>query len=146
MNVEDKFHASVHDYPGGCQVVALRLGREPTVFKNMINPQCDTNHLRVRDFVLGMELMEDHSALHALNAHFGYVATKLSDQPAAADVQGAVIDIWAKLGKLGAEVSAGMADGRIDRKEAAAIEAAMYEALRPILGLGATINAMVTKC
>lgn len=147
MNAEDAFHAAVHNQPGGCQVVAVRLGRDYTVWKNMVNPQCDSNHLRVRDFILGMEVMGDHSALHALNAQFGYVATKIDQQPASdMAVLESVTDIWAKLGAVGGQVHAALADGKVDQHEVKHIEAAIYTAIRPMMELLNRLNGMAGKC
>lgn len=145
MNPKDAFHHTIHSSPGGCQAAAIRMGYSYPVLKNKANPNIDTNHATLDDVDNAMSLFQDYSVLHALANKHGFVCTKVNDEAATDDVLDAVTDIWSKLGKLGGEVSAALADGRVDRKEAQAIEKAIFEALSPIIGLGATINALVHK-
>lgn len=52
MNVKDATHATVHDYPGGAESLAPRMGiKSPQVLRNKVNPTTDTHHLRLDEAI-----------------------------------------------------------------------------------------------
>ncbi|WP_341772648.1 phage regulatory CII family protein, partial [Burkholderia pseudomallei] len=45
MNIIDAAYAVVHDYPGGSESLAPRLGMSAAVLRNKVNPNNATHHL-----------------------------------------------------------------------------------------------------
>ena len=61
MNVKDATHATVHDYPGGAESLAPRMGiKSPQVLRNKVNPATDTHHLRLDEAVRMMAVTGDY--------------------------------------------------------------------------------------
>jgi hypothetical protein len=146
MNYKDAFYKTVHDFPGGCEALAVRMGYTAGLLRNKANPNSTTNVMTMDDASRAMDITGDYSVLHALAREHGFVCTKL-DQPVASDVAllDTVTNIWAKLGELGRQVHEAVADGRIDRTEANSIESAAFTAVRPIMELLARVNGMAQK-
>ncbi|PNE77837.1 hypothetical protein A8H37_06130 [Burkholderia thailandensis] len=42
MNILDTAHAVAHNYPGGCESLAPRLGVSPAVLRSKVNPNTGT--------------------------------------------------------------------------------------------------------
>lgn len=146
MNYKDAFYKTVHDFPGGCEALAVRMGYTAGLLRNKANPNSTTNVMTMDDASRAMDITGNYSVLHALAREHGFVCTKL-DQPVASDVAllDTVTNIWAKLGELGRQVHEAVADGRIDRTEANSIESAAFTAVRPIMELLARVNGMAQK-
>lgn len=146
MNPKDAFHHTIHSAPGGCQASAIRMGYSYAILKNKANPNIESNHATLDDVDTAMELFQNYSVLHALAEKHGFVCTRIADGEATdLNVLHSVTEIWTSLGKLIGEVHTAMADGRIDPREKIAVNAAMFEALRPIVGLAASISALAGK-
>lgn len=146
MNYKDAFYKTVHNSPGGCEALAVRMGYTAGLLRNKANPNSTTNVLTMDDASRAMELTEDYSVLHALAQTHGFTCTKVDEQPASdMSVLEATTDIWAKLGTLGTEVHKALTDGRIDAHEVKSIEEATFAAFRPMMQLLARVNGMAEK-
>jgi hypothetical protein len=146
MNHLDAFHHTVHSAPGGCEVIAGRMGMSTAILRNKANPNSVTNKPTLDDADRLMALTSDFRVLHALAQNHGFVCTKIDEQPAGdMAVLEMATDIWAKLGALGTEVHKALADGRIEQHELKSIEAATFSAFRPMMQLLARVNGMAEK-
>lgn len=146
MSPLDAFHSTVHDFPGGCESLAPRMGMSAQVLRNKANPNSTTNKPTLDDADRLMGIAGDHRIMHALAQNHGYVCTKIDEQPASdMAVLESVTDIWQHLGALGSEVHKAMADGRIEQHEVKAIEAAAFTMFRPVMQLLARVNGMAEK-
>ncbi|MCA1857429.1 phage regulatory CII family protein [Massilia oculi] len=146
MNYKDAFYKTVHNSPGGCEALAVRMGYTAGLLRNKANPNSTTNVLTMDDASRAMDITGDYEVLHALAREHGFICTKL-DQPVASDVAvlESVTDIWAKLGTVGTQVHTALADGRIDQREVKHIEAAIFTAIRPMMDLLTRLNGMAEK-
>lgn len=88
MNVVDSAHATVHDYPGGSESLAPRLGMSPAVLNSKVNPNTCTHHLTLLEAHTIMRLTADHRMLHELAHDLGYVLTPASDAEAEVGLTG----------------------------------------------------------
>lgn len=120
MNVQDAAYATVHDYPGGSESLAPRLGMSAAVLRGKVNPNNDRNVLSLADADKIMGVSEDHRILHALAAEHGYVLQPINGD-AAECLMGAVLASSAAKGDLAAVISAATEDGVITPNELAAI-------------------------
>jgi hypothetical protein len=146
MSPKDAFHKTVHEAPGGCAALAVRLGTTAAVLRNKACPTTKQNVVTLDDVDRVMGLTEDYSVLHALAANHGFVCSKVeAGQASDMAVLESVTDIWAKLGAVGGEVHAALADGKVERHEVQRIEAAIYTAMRPMMELLNRLNGMAEK-
>lgn len=146
MNYKDAFYKTVHDTPGGCEALAVRMGYTAGLLRNKANPNSTTNVLTMDDASRVMELTEDYAVLHALARRHGFVCTKIEAQPASdMAVLESVTDIWGSLGQVGTLVHTALADGRIDANEVQHIEKAIFVSIRPMMELLARLNGMAEQ-
>ena len=78
MSVRDALYHTVHDYDGGAEALAQRLGKRGTSLCHEVRPPAgSTAKAGLLDAVKIMEISGDHRALHAINAQLGYMAVQL---------------------------------------------------------------------
>ena len=143
MNYKDAFHRTVHEAPGGCEALAVRMGYTAGLLRNKANPNSTTNVLTMDDASRVMELTGNHEVLHALARQHGFVCTKIDEQPASdMAVLESVTDIWQCLGQVGTQVHMALADGKVDQHEVRHIEKAIFVSIRPMMELLARLNGM----
>lgn len=143
MNYKDAFHRTVHEAPGGCEALAVRLGYTAGLLRNKANPNSTTNVLTMDDASRVMELTGCHDVLHALARQHGFVCTKIDEQPAGdMAVLESVTDLWAQLGIFGSEIHHALLDGKVDEKEVAAVDKAKFAVLRKVMQLCSRFNGM----
>lgn len=80
MNINDAAYNTAHDYPGGCDSLAPRMGiNSGAVLRNKVNPNMDTHHLRLDEAVKMMEFTGDTRIAQAIAFQLGGVFVKLPD-------------------------------------------------------------------
>ena|SRR5690606_36237078 len=145
MNILDAAYNTVHDYPGGANALAPRMGiRSPAVLNSKVNPNTETHHITLLEVSKLMELTGDYRILQRLNAQHGKVAINLPSIPECRDT--ALTDLVLSIGMNGGDICAQfkemMADGRITRGEAIDMSKVIH-ALHEIL---AELEAQINKC
>ncbi|WP_343728506.1 phage regulatory CII family protein [Duganella sp.] len=140
MNAKDAFHQTVHNYPGGCEALAARLGVNAAVLRNKANPNADYHKPTLDDVDRVMVLTGDVSVLHALAANVGHVCVRAETDGAVSDM--AVLELvakaWSASSDVGAEVYATLADGIVEAHEVRRVEQAVYRTVQ-------ALNEMVTR-
>jgi len=120
VNVQDAAYATVHDYPGGSESLAPRLGMSAAVLRGKVNPNNDRNVLSLAEADTIMGVSGDHRMLHALAAEHGYTL-----QPIEGDGPGCLMDAVlatsAAKGDLSAVIARALSDGVISPNELADI-------------------------
>lgn len=144
MNVDDAFHALVHDYPGGSESLAPRMGMSAAVLRNKANPECATHLPTVRDLRRAMTLSGDLRPLHALCAEFAGVFVHGADGEPADDmaVLELIASVWARNGDLGQAVHHALVDHTLTQTELDAIKASAYCAQERIAALVKRLESM----
>ncbi|AFC86348.1 phage regulatory CII family protein [Frateuria aurantia] len=119
MNVVDAAHATVHDYPGGAETLALRLGLQAGILRHKVNPTYDRNHLTLAEADRLMGITGDVRILHALAASHGFALTPLDQvaQQKEDDVTALVLELVERSGGLAGTVRESLADGVITHSE-----------------------------
>lgn len=143
-SLQDAFYASVHDYPGGCESLAPRMGTTPAVLRNKANPHSTTNIPSLQDTDRVMALTGDYRILHAMCANHGHVAIRVDARGDSGDlaVLELVTHVWAANGNVGAAVDATLADGRVEVRELKAVRAAIYRTQQAMLSMLARLEEM----
>ena len=144
MDVLDAFYHSCHDYPGGIEALAPRLGIQAGVLRNKA---CRTNSQNKPTFAEARDICEltgDHRMLQAFAASLGYVCVKVDQDVTAGDM--AVLELVTQSmsahGNFGAAIHAALADGRVDKHELKAIGEAGFEMHRIVEEVVARLAAM----
>lgn len=147
MNPRDAFHLTVHDYPGGCEALAVRLGMSAVILRNKANAGHLHNKPMIDDVDRVMAITGDHRILHSLAQNHGYVCFRMGDEATASDmaVLELVTQVWTTNGEVGAEVNRTLADGRVDPDEVARVRAAVYRAQQALLEVVARLDGMAEK-
>jgi len=143
MNYKDAFYKTVHDSPGGCEALAVRMGYTAGLLRNKANPNSTTNVLTMDDASRAMEITGNYEVMHALARQHGFVCTKIDEQPACdMAVLEAVTGLWSHLGVFGAEIHQALADGHVDEKEVAAVDKAKFAVLQKVMQLCSRFKGM----
>lgn len=125
MNALDAADATVHEYPGGSESLAPRLGMSAAVLRNKVNPNNPRNVLGLEEAQRLMRITGDHRVLMAQAGELGYALLKLDDEDAEeAPLLGCVLKAQTAAGELSRVVAEALADGVITQNEMLAIEKA----------------------
>lgn len=134
MNIQDAAYQTVHDYQGGSESLAPRIGMSPAILRNKVNPNNTTHHLTLREASALMGVTNDFRILHGLAAEHDHVAQKCCADDAGSILSAMLVAAAAK-GSLASTLSEAMADLKITTNEAALIAkhcAAVQEAMSEI--------------
>lgn len=149
MNIDDAAHAVVHDYPGGSESLAPRLGMSAAVLRNKVNTNNATHHLTLREAVRISALTQDDRILRAAAAECGRVVLDLptADDTDASDmaVLEMVAAVWSKQGDLGTAIHQAFADGVLTPAEFEGIAGAVHRAQTKLTALLRRIESMVEQ-
>ncbi|WP_312087619.1 phage regulatory CII family protein [Acinetobacter variabilis] len=148
MNITDAAYSTVHDYPGGANALAPRLGiKSPAVLNSKVNPNTDTHHLTLAEASKVMAITGDFRILQSLNAEHGKVSIDLPVIPECRDV--ALTDLVLSIGMGGGDVCAVfremMADGRITQGEAMDMSKVIHQLHMFLAELDTQIHNCVEK-
>ena len=116
MNVLDAAHRIGHEYPGGTEALALRVGIRPAVLRAKLNPNADTNHLTIVESVRIQQIAGRKDILQAMALELN---AAVIDLPAYEDkdVAGAILQTVAEFGAYMADIHAALDDNRITPNE-----------------------------
>lgn len=78
MSVKDALYHTVHDYDGGAEALAQRLGKRGTSLSHEVRPPANsTAKAGLEDAMRIIEISGDYRVLHAINARLGHMAVQL---------------------------------------------------------------------
>lgn len=147
MNVEDAAYNTVHNYPGGSESLAPRLGMSPAVLNSKVRPNTRTHRLALEEADLMIGLSKDYQILQALAANHGFGLYRL--EPEEGDQQSSLLGELLRVGALDGEfartVHDALADEIITPNEMNAIGAAGHAHQAALIGLIARLRSMTGK-
>ncbi|WP_288431799.1 phage regulatory CII family protein [uncultured Stenotrophomonas sp.] len=132
MNVTDAAYDTVHQYPGGSEALAPRMGMSAATLRGKVNPNTDRNLLSLQEADALMARTGDYRILHALCAEHGFIAQRV-DAPESGTLITALLAAAAAKGDLAELVSEAMADNRITPNEADAIARACQQVMAALV-------------
>lgn len=141
MNVSDAAHATVHDYPGGSESLAPRLGMSGALLRNKVNPHCDRNVLTLAEAVRITSVTDDLRMLHAWAAEHDCVVVPVNGSPVG-DVLSLVMARAVREGDFSRVLQDALADGVITPNELAALNNAGGDLQSGTLALLRRLTAM----
>ena len=150
MSPQDAIHHVVHDFPGGAEALAPRIGRGAQVLRNKVTLEGVAGVRRSHEPTLAdvaaiTRITGDLRVLDALAAEVGAVVLRLPTIDALGDsaLLDMVLTVNDEYGQACAALRDGLADGEIDRQEFARIERETLEAVRGQLELLDRLRGMV---
>lgn len=132
MNVTDAAYDTVHQYPGGSEALAPRMGMSAATLRGKVNPNTDRNLLSLQEADALMARTGDYRILHAICAEHGFIAQRV-DAPESGTLITALLAAAAAKGDLAELVSEAMADNRITPNEADAIARACQQVMAALV-------------
>lgn len=144
MNVRDAFHITVHDYPGGAESLAPRMGMSAGVLRNKANPNCLTNQPTLVDADRLIAVTGNTTLLHVLCANHSHVAVPVDSSAPACDtaVLEIIAQVWSAQGDVGKAVEEALADHRVEPHEVRQVRQAIYRMQQSLLTLAARLDQM----
>lgn len=144
MNVDDALYALVHDYPGGSESLAPRIGTTAATLRSKVSLKITTHIPTVRDMRRLVGVSGDLRPLHALAQEFDHVMLPMPDSDAADDM--AVLEAfavcWSRNGDLAHLVHQALCDGDLTADEMKRIRQAVYRAQGALSALANRVGAM----
>ncbi|CAG9184209.1 phage regulatory CII family protein [Cupriavidus respiraculi] len=158
IDQHEALYSLARRYPGGIDALAQAMGRRqdkqvsPNTLRNKLRPGIESHAMSAEEFSLVIELCEEagverHNApLQAMCWRHGLVAVE-PPRPGlvAKDVVGTLGSVSREFADLVAEVSVGVADGRLSPKESERIQTAALELMREVLGLSMTAEVVAEE-
>lgn len=150
MSPQDAIHHVVHDFPGGAEALAPRIGRGAQVLRNKVTLEGVAGVRRSHEPTLAdvaaiTRVTGDLRVLDALAAEVGAVVMRLPEAPECGDA--ALLDLVLtandEYGQACAALREALDDGEVDRDEFAKLERETFEAVRAQLELLERVRGMV---
>lgn len=144
MNITDAAHALVHDYPGGSESLAPRLGMSAAVLRNKVNPNNDTHHLALKEAVKATDVTNDDRVLEAWAGARGFALVKIPQLADCCDA--AIVEMMAKAwethGMVGSEIVKTLDDGRVEHSEVQRVKARIFAHAQVLFNIAARLEGM----
>lgn len=128
MNLSDAVYNTVHDYPGGTESLAPRIGMSGAILRNKANPNNPANKLTLEDADKIIGVTGDTRILNAMCANHGGMFVPLDASGCVCDsaILEIVTHVWRSNGDVGRAVDDVLADGRVERHEIIQVRDAAY--------------------
>ncbi|GGD63181.1 phage regulatory CII family protein [Caballeronia grimmiae] len=144
MNISDAAYAVAHDYPGGCESLAPRMGMSANILRNKVNPNNTTHHLTLAEAVRMSQITGDARIAKAIAEELGYT---LVETPRVEDCNDAAIvemmgKAWETHGDVGKEICKTLDDGRVELKEVDRVESRIFTHAQVLFTLAARLRGM----
>ncbi|WP_027817094.1 phage regulatory CII family protein [Paraburkholderia bannensis] len=144
MNVTDTAHAVAHEYKGGCESLAPRMGLSGNILRNKVDPRKDSHKLSLDEAVRMTDLTDDDRILEAWARQRGYTLTKLPDIEGCNDA--AIVELmaeaWSTHGLVGKEIVKTLEDGRVEHSEVERVEKCIFTHAQVLFNITARLRGM----
>lgn len=146
--IEDAAYNTVHDYPGGAEALAPRMGKSAKVLDSKVNPKVWTHHLTLHEAVQIMGLTGDHRMLRAICRHLGYldpIRAVVYEGIADEQLLELVAAVHSETGDVSRSLVAALADGRVTQREFESFDEQTIEAMTALAELRDRLRGMVVE-
>ncbi|MCP3721754.1 phage regulatory CII family protein [Paraburkholderia sp. CNPSo 3272] len=144
MHITDAAYAVAHDYPGGTESLAPRLGMSGAVLRNKVNPNNTTHHLTLAEAVRMSQITGDVRIAEAIANELGFALVKTPSMEECNDA--AIVELmgaaWATHGEVGKEICKTLEDGRVEFGEVDRIEQRIYTHAQVLFNISARLRGM----
>ena len=144
--VADAAYNTVHDYPGGAEALAPRMGKSAKVLDSKVSRNVSTHHLTLHEAVQIMGLTGDHRMLRAICRHLGYldpIRAVVYEGIADEQLLELVAAVHSETGDVSRSLVAALADGRVTQREFESFDGQTVEAMTALAELRDRLLGMV---
>lgn len=147
MNLLDAFFNTVHDYPGGAESLAPRMGMSAAILRNKADQNKEHNKPLLVDADKIMAITGDYRILDALAAGHGRVCVEIPEGGDACDlaILELVTHVWQRNGDVGAAVHQTLADGKVEKHELTKVRSAIYRTQQALNEMLMRLEGMAEK-
>lgn len=142
MNIDDAAYATVHDYPGGSESLAPRIGMSGAVLRNKVNTNNTTHRLTLSEAVRISDIANDDRMLQAWAAQRGKALVDIEPSTSSRPVFAHVLDFTSSGGDLARVLQDALADNLITDTEMRAISDAAMNSQGALIGLVSRLVAV----
>lgn len=146
--VADAAYNTVHDYPGGAEALAPRMGKSAKVLDSKVSRNVSTHHLTLHEAVQIMGLTGDHRMLRAICRHLGYldpIRAVVYEGIADEQLLELVAAVHSETGDVSRSLVAALADGRVTQREFESFDEQTIEAMTALAELRDRLRGMVAE-
>lgn len=146
--IEDAAYNTVHDYPGGAEALAPRMGKSAKVLDSKVSRNVSTHHLTLHEAVQIMGLTGDHRMLRAICRHLGYldpIRAVVYEGIADEQLLELVAAVHSETGDVSRSLVAALADGRVTQREFESFDEQTIEAMTALAELRDRLRGMVAE-
>lgn len=144
LNVTDTAHAVAHEYKGGCESLAPRMGLSGNILRNKVDPRKDSHKLSLEEAVRMGDLTDDDRVLEAWARHRGFALVKMPDVATCTDA--AIVELmgeaWATHGEVGKEICKTLEDGCVEHREVERVEGKVFKHAQVLFNIAARLRGM----
>ncbi len=136
LNLQMACYHAVHDFSGGVGAVAGAHGKSAATLQNKLNPNLDSHVLNISDLEQIAITTQDERVLQTVCSWYGagyFILPKCDTDEAGLLEKSA--ELTRELGELMQEVSASLADGKVNPDEVRALDKALMECTAAAAGL-----------
>lgn len=144
MNVTDAAYDTVHEYRGGSEALAPRMGMSAATLRGKVNPNTDRNLLSLQEADTLMARTGDFRILHALAATHGFVLDRV-EAPTSGSMISALLTAAHAKGDLSQLVADAISDGKVTPNEADEIGRACALVMAAIAQVGQHADAAAER-
>jgi hypothetical protein len=147
VNITDAAYAVAHDYPGGTESLAPRLGMSGALLRNKVNQNNTTHHLTLAEAVRMSDITNDLRILESWAKQAGRALFELPvpENCADADVIELMARTWETNGDIGREVNETFKDGRVEPHEVRRVKDSAWTHMVTLLSMVTRIEGMAEK-
>ncbi|MEK6291080.1 MAG: phage regulatory CII family protein [Paraburkholderia tropica] len=144
MNITDAAYAVAHDYPGGTESLAPRLGMSGALLRNKVNQNNTTHHLTLAEAVRMSQITGDVRIAEAIANELGYalVETPRMEECSDAAIVELMGEAWSTHGLVGTEICKTLEDGRVEHKEVERVEHRIFKHAQVLFNIAARLRGM----
>lgn len=146
--IEDAAYNTVHDYPGGAEALAPRMGKSAKVLDSKVNRNEFKHHLTLHEAVQIMGLTGDHRMLRAICRHLGYldpIRAVVYEGIADEQLLELVAAVHSETGDVSRSLVAAWFDGQVSQREFEAFDEQTIEAMTALAELRDRLRGMVVE-
>lgn len=145
MNTVDAAYATAHDYAGGTESLAPRLGMSPAILRGKVNPNDCKHHLTLADANKMMAFTGDHRILRAQAHEHGYLLVKAPESTTIESDMTVLEHVAAMAvanGEFMRSIYQALSDGKLTDREMGQIQAAGLKAMTELAEVTQRLHGM----
>lgn len=143
MDINDALYHAVHDYKGGVNALAARMGVAASTLYSMANPNDPSHPWPMQRALQVMSFTADQRVIQALCEQAGGVFVPVSPAAPMADLAQRMVSLSAEFGDVARAVGDAVTDGKLTPRERDRAHAQLYELISAAAQLGQGLDAEV---